>query len=74
MRMPARNGHTAQHQDISARVKIHCHVTEAHTRSLILEHATIYADGWACWIEDDHVRVGYVQAGRCCDAPDVSEV
>jgi hypothetical protein len=71
---PARHERTAQHRDIKARVKIHCPVTDAHARSMILEHATIYADGWACWTEDDHVRVGYLQAGRCCDTPEVSQV
>jgi len=43
-----------------------------HGRSLILEGATIYADGWARWAEDGHVMIGYIQAGRCCDAPAVS--
>jgi hypothetical protein len=56
----------------AARVEVHCPATAAHARSLILEHATIYRDGWACWAEDGHVYVGYVQAGRCCDAPTVS--
>lgn len=74
MRMPAHNEHMAQHHDISAQIKIRCSVTDAHTRSIILEHATIYADGWACWTEDDHVRVGYLQAGRCCDTPEVTQV
>jgi hypothetical protein len=74
MKMPMRDGRMPQHDDISARIKIHCQVSDAHTRSITLEHATIYADGWACWAEDDHVRVGYVQAGRCCDTPEVSRV
>jgi hypothetical protein len=29
----------------AARVKLSCPATTAHVRSLILEHATIYADG-----------------------------
>jgi hypothetical protein len=47
-------------------------VTAAHARQLILEHATIYPDGWARWVEDGHVYIGYVQVGRCCDPPEVS--
>jgi hypothetical protein len=57
----------------AARVQLHCPVVDTHTRSLILEQATIYADGWAQWAEDGHVYVGYVQAGPCCDPPAVSE-
>jgi hypothetical protein len=72
VKMPARDGRMPQHHDIRARVDLHCRVIDTHTRSMILEHATIYADGWACWTEDGHVRVGYVQSGRCCDTPDVS--
>jgi hypothetical protein len=55
----------------AARVEVHCPTTDTHTRALILEHATIYTDGWASWVEDDHVRVGYVQVGRCCNRPEV---
>jgi hypothetical protein len=56
----------------AARVELSCSVTTAHARSLILEDATIYADGWARWAEDGHVYTGYVQAGPCCDPPAVS--
>jgi hypothetical protein len=49
-------------------------VTAVHAGQLILEQATIYADGWARWVEDGHVYIGYIQAGRCCDPPEVSEV
>ena len=56
----------------AARVQLHCRVTPAHVGQLILEHATIYTDGWASWQEDGHVYTGYVQAGRCCDPPEVS--
>jgi hypothetical protein len=56
----------------AARVELSCPVTTAHARSLILENATVYADGWARWAEDGHVYVGYVQAGPCCDPPAVS--
>ena len=56
----------------SARVELSCPVTTAHARSLILENATVYADGWARWAEDGHVYIGYVQAGPCCDPPVVS--
>jgi hypothetical protein len=58
----------------AARVELSCPATTAHTRSLILEDATIYADGWARWAENGHVYIGYVQAGPCCDPPVVSEL
>jgi hypothetical protein len=56
----------------AARVELPCAATPAHVRSLILEHAMLYADGWARWIEDGHVYIGYVQAGSCYDPPAVS--
>jgi hypothetical protein len=31
----------------AARVELPCAATPAHVRSLILEHAMLYADGWA---------------------------
>jgi hypothetical protein len=40
-------------------------------RQLILEQATICANGWARWDEDGHVIIGYLQAGPCCDPPEV---
>jgi hypothetical protein len=55
----------------AARVELSCAATTAHARSLILKDVMIYADGWARWIEDGHVIIGYVQAGRCCDPPEV---
>ena len=58
----------------AARVELRCRVTAVHAGQLILEQATIYADGWARWVEDGHVYIGYIQAGRCCDPPEVSEV
>jgi hypothetical protein len=57
----------------AARVPVHGPGVDTPTRSLLLEQATIYADGWAQWAEDGHVYVGSVQAGPCCDAPEVSE-
>ena len=54
-----------------ARVELSCPTTAAHTRALILEQVTIYTDGWASWVEDGHVYVGYVQSGRCCNLPEV---
>ena len=42
----------------AARVELHCPASAAHARSLILEDATVYADGWARWAEDGHVYVG----------------
>jgi hypothetical protein len=56
----------------AARVEVQCSEDATHARSLILEHATIYADGWARWVEDGHVYVGYIQAGRCCNVPVVN--
>jgi hypothetical protein len=56
----------------AARVQLRCRVTPAHAGQRILEQATIYSDGWACWVEGSHVYVGYIQAGRCCDPPEVS--
>jgi hypothetical protein len=74
MRMPNREDRMPSHCYEAARVEVRCPTTAAHARQLILEHATIYADGWARWIENGHVYVGYVQAGRCCDPPQVSAV
>jgi hypothetical protein len=72
MRISARDDRTPPRRYEAARVELHCRVTPAHARSLILTHATIYEDGWAQWAEEDHVIIGYVQAGRCCDTPEVS--
>lgn len=72
MRASARDDRGAPSQFETARVIVQCSADATHARSLILEQATIYADGWARWIEDGHVYVGYVQTGRCCDAPTVS--
>lgn len=74
MRMPARDDRIPPRRYDAARVELRCRVTAAHARQLILEHATIYTDGWARWIEDGHVYTGYVQVGRCCDPPEVSEL
>jgi hypothetical protein len=72
MRMPRREEHMAPHRDQAARVQVHCPAVDTHTRQLILEQAMIDADGWACWLEDGHVSVGDVQAGPCCNPPEVS--
>ena len=72
MRMPRRDEHMTPHRYQVARVQLHCPAIDTHTRQLILEEATIYADGWARWFEDGHVYVGYVQAGPCCDPPEVT--
>jgi len=69
---PDRDDRVQSHRYEAARVELHCRVTPSHTRQLILEHATIYTDGWAQWVEDGHVYIGYVQSGRCCDPPEVS--
>jgi hypothetical protein len=72
MRRPERDDRMPPRRYEAARVELRCRVTAAHARQLILEQATIYSDGWASWTEDGHVYVGYVQAGRCCDPPEVS--
>jgi hypothetical protein len=72
MRLSARDDRMPPRRFEAARVELHCSATAAHTRSVILEEATIYADGWAQWTENDHVIVGYIQAGRCCGIPEVS--
>jgi hypothetical protein len=72
MRMPARDDRGPPRHFEAARVEVHCPANALHARSLVLEHATIYRDGWARWIEDGHIYIGYVQVGRCCDAPEVS--
>ena len=72
MRIRSREEHMAPHCYQAARVQLHCPAIDTHTRQLILEQATIYADGWARWLEDGHVYVGYVQAGPCCHPPTVS--
>ena len=74
MRMPSRDERMAPRRYQAARVQLHCPAIDTHTRQLILEQATIYADGWARWNEDGHVIIGYLQADRCCDPPEVSEV
>jgi hypothetical protein len=72
MRSPARDDRMPPRRFDAARVELRCRVNTAHVRQLILEHATIYTDGWASWAEDGHVYTGYVQAGPCCDPPEVS--
>jgi hypothetical protein len=72
MRMPPPEHRIAPCRYQAARVQLHCAAIDSHTRQLILQQATIYADGWARWAEDGHVIIGYLQAGRCCDRPEVS--
>jgi hypothetical protein len=57
----------------AARVELRCRVSAEHAGQLILGHATIFTDGWARWVKDGYVYIGYVPAGRCCDPPEVSE-
>lgn len=66
-----RKDRTLLSRDDAAHVEVRCRVTAAHTRQLILKQATIYTDGWAQWAADGHVYIGYVQAGRCCDPPEL---
>ena len=63
MRSPARDDRMPPRRYEAARVELRCRVNTAHARQLILEHATIYTDGWASWAEDGHEYTGYVQAG-----------
>jgi hypothetical protein len=72
MRRPHREEHLAPRRYQTARVQLRCSAIGTHTRQLILEQATIYADGWAHCVEEGHVHVGYVQTGPCCDPPEVS--
>jgi hypothetical protein len=58
MRRPGRGERMAARLYEAARVELHCPASAAHARSLILEDATVYADGWARWAEDGHVYVG----------------
>lgn len=72
MRRPNRDEHLDPRRYQAARVHVRCPAIDTHTRQLILEQATIYADGWARWVEEGHVHIGYVQTGPCCDPPEVS--
>ena len=74
MSMPARDDRGSPRRYEAARDEVHGPATTTQARSLILEHATIYHDGWARWAEDGHVIVGYGQAERGCDTPEVSRV
>jgi len=72
MRSSARDDRMPPRRFDAARVELRCRVNAAHARQLILEHATIYTDGWASWAEDGHIYTGFVQTGPCCDPPEVS--
>ena len=63
----------ADYYDV-ARVEWQCPVTDTHAGSLLLEQVAIHPDGWARWVVDGHVYIGYVQAGRCCAPPRVSRL
>ncbi len=63
MRMPNRDAHMAPRRSPVARVQLHCPALDTHMRQLILEQATIYADGWGRWVEEGHVHMGSVQTG-----------
>jgi hypothetical protein len=66
---PRREDRLSPQRYEAARVELSCPATTAHGRSLMLEDAVIYADGWARWLEAGHVYVGYVQARPGCDPP-----
>jgi hypothetical protein len=69
---PARDDRRPPRHYEAPRVEVRCRVTAAPARHLIMEHVTIYTDGWARWVEDGHVYIGYVQVGRCCGPLEVS--
>ncbi len=71
MGAPAHNTRMPSRYYEVVRVALHCPETATHTRVLTLEHATLYPNGWASWVEGGHVYVGYVQAGPCCSSPQV---
>jgi hypothetical protein len=72
MRLPSRDERMVPRRYDAVRVQLHCSAIDTHSRQLILGRATIYADGWAQWDEDGHVITGFLQAGPCCDPPEVS--
>jgi hypothetical protein len=72
--MPARDDRGSLRHYEGARDEVHGPATTTDARSPILEQATIYRDGWARWAEDGPVSVGYGQAERGCDTPEVSRV
>jgi hypothetical protein len=47
MRMPRREEHMTPRRYQTARVQVHWPAVDTHTRSLLLEQTTVYADGWA---------------------------
>ena len=71
MRMLSRNERMAPCRYQAARTQLHCPAINTPMRQLILEQATLCANGWARWDEDGHVIIGYLQAGRCCDPAEV---
>jgi hypothetical protein len=72
--MPARDDRGSPCCDEAARDEVHGAATTTDARSLILAHATLDHDGLARWAEDGPVMVGYGQAERGCDTPEVSQV
>ena len=73
-RMPARDDRGSPHHYEGVRDEVHGPASTPDARLLILEQATIDHGGWARWAEDGHVSVGYGQAERGCDTPEVSQV
>jgi hypothetical protein len=49
--VPSREERMAARRYQAARVQLYCPATDTLTQELILEQATIYADGWAQWDE-----------------------
>jgi hypothetical protein len=72
MRMPRPHDRPPPDYYETARVEWQCPMTDRHAGALILQQVAIHPDGWARWLEDGHVMIGYVQAGRCCAPPKVS--
>ena len=74
MSMPARDDRESPRRYEAARDEVHGPATTTDAQSLILAHTPIDHEGWARWAEDGPVMVGYGQAERGCDTPEVSQV
>jgi hypothetical protein len=62
MRMPRSHDRPPPDYYDAARVEWQCPMTDRHAGALILQQVAIHPDGWARWVADGHVMIGYVQA------------
>jgi hypothetical protein len=69
MRMPRREEYMAPRHSQAARIQWRGPAIDTQTRQLMVEQATVDADGWARGFEDGHVSVASVQVGPCGDPP-----